>query len=362
MKVAIDMQTTQAQKTGFGFYVENLVRNLEQIDRRNEYIRILPETEEDFTSVRRWWWDQVGYPTAALRAGANVIHQPAFSAPLRVKIPVVVTIHDLIAMHFGADIPLGSRMYFGRWMPFSYRFASHIISVSEHTKQDIIELLGIPEEKITVIYEAADEIFRPVRDKDRLAAVRQKYQTGERFILHVGTINPRKNLEFLVRVFGEARKKVGPSWKLVITGKKGWYYEGLFGAVQELGLANAVVFTGYIDEEDKPYLYSAASLFAFPSLYEGAGLPPLEAMACGTPVVSSNTSSLPEMVGNGGILLPPDDTAGWVHALARLMTDASLRREAAAKGRKQAKKFSWERTARETIRVYERVMRETQQR
>lgn len=356
MRIAIDMQTTLAQKTGMGFYVQNLVDTLERLDRTHEYVKILPSTEQDFNSARRWWWDQVGFPRAAASSGADLWHQPAFSAPIRHGKPLVVTIHDLIAIHFAEDIPLGSRLYFGKWMPFSYRFADHIIAISEYTKRDVINLLGLPDEQITVIHEAADEVFRPIRERDELERVRAKYKTGSRYILHVGTLNPRKNLEFLVRVFAVARKKVGPSWKLVITGKKGWYYEGLFQAVAALGLQDSVVFTGYVDEADKPALYNAASIFAFPSLFEGAGLPPVEAMRCGVPVVSSNTSSLPEMVGAGGILLSPTDAKGWVRALTSLMTDASLRREYAAKGQKQAKRFSWERTARETIAVYERVL------
>lgn len=356
MRIAIDMQTTLAQKTGMGFYVQNIVSNLERLDRTNEYVKVFPTVEQDFNSVRRWWWDQVGFPNMATSAGVDLIHQPAFSAPVMHSKPTVVTIHDLIAIHFANDIPLGSRLYFGRWMPFSYRFADHVIAISEYTKKDITALLGLPEEKITVIYEAADEAFCPIREKSELDRVRAKYRTGDRFLLHVGTINPRKNLEFLVRVFAAARKKVGPSWKLVITGKKGWYYEGLFRAVEELGIQDAVIFTGYVDESDKPALYNAASIFTFPSLFEGAGLPPVEAMQCGIPVVSSNTSSLPEMVGSGGILLSPTDDKGWVRALTSLMTDASLRREYGAKGQKQAKRFSWERAARETVKVYERVL------
>lgn len=355
MKVAIDTQTTLGQKTGFGFYVENLVSHLEQVDRHHQYVKLRPKTDADFKSLRRWWWDQVQLPRLARQAEVDLLHQPAFSAPVLYRGPVVVTLHDLIAIRFGADIPRGSRLYFGTWMPFSYRFADHIIAPSEHTKRDVIDVLGIDERKITVIYEAAAESFRPLHDERALATIRAKYQTGDRFILHVGTINPRKNLEFLVRVFAEVRKKIRTGWKLVITGKKGWYYEGLFKTVAELGLGQAVVFTGYIPESDKVELYNAATMTAFPSLYEGAGLPPVESMLCGTPVVSSNTSSLPEMVGQGGILLPPDDTEGWVKALVALMRTPSLRRTYGAKGRRQARRFSWERTARETIAVYEKV-------
>ena len=359
MKVAIDMQTTQGQKTGFGFYVENLVRNLERIDRKNDYVKLFSPHDTDFNSTKRWWWDQVAVPRKANALHADLLHQPAFSAPALFKGPVVVTIHDLIAIHFPDSIPLGSRLYFGKWMPYSYRFADHMIVISEHTKQDVMELLKIPEEKLTVIYEAVDSSFRPNQDADQLAAVRKKYNTGDNFLLHVGTLNPRKNLEFLVTVFAAVRKKVRADWKLVITGKKGWYYEGLFEAVQRLGLERSVVFTGYIDDREKPLLYNAASIFTFPSLYEGAGLPPLEAMSCGVPTISSNTSSLPEMVGKGGILLSPTDAQGWTNALVSLMTDVSLRREIGGRGKKQARRFSWERTARETVRVYERVYRDS---
>lgn len=361
MRVAIDMQTTLGQPTGIGFYVSNLVHSIERIDRKNEYIKLLPQKQEDFRSVERFLWDQITVPGRARQAKADLLHQPGFSAPVMFGKPVVVTIHDLIAIRFGKDIPTGSRLYFGKWMPFSYRYADHIIAVSEHTKRDIMELLGVPNEKITVIYEAMDEAFQPIRDKRAIERVKQKYNTGDHFILHVGTINPRKNLEFLVKVFAQVQKKVRTGWKLVITGKKGWYYEGLFKAVKDLGLESSVVFTGYIPEADKAPLYNAASIAVTPSIYEGAGLPPVEAMACGTPVVSSNTSSLPEMVGDGGMLLPPTDTDGWVKSLVHLMRDPALRRDWGARGRKYVKRFTWERTARETIKVYERVYEQSKQ-
>lgn len=360
MKIAIDTQTTLGEKTGMGFYVENLFNQLQVNDRKNQYVRIAPDGTQDFTSLKRWWWDQVRLPGAAREAQADLLHQPAFSAPLFFRGPVVVTVHDLIAIHFGADIPLGSRLYFGRWMPFSYRFADHIIAVSEHTKRDIIELLGITPEKITVIHEAVGFEFQPNRDPQMLAAIRRKYRTGDHFLLHIGTINPRKNLEFLVRVFAAVRQKVGEQWKLVITGKKGWYYEGLFETVEELGLSKSVIFTGYIPDRDKPALYNASTVFTFPSLYEGAGLPPLEAMSCGIPVVSSNTSSMPEMIGNGGMLIDPTDERAWIRALVALLTDSSLRRQWSQRGLKQAHKFSWTKTARETARVYERVYKHRQ--
>ncbi|MFA4846448.1 MAG: glycosyltransferase, partial [Patescibacteria group bacterium] len=222
------MQTTLGQKTGIGFYVDSLVNSLETIDKENEYLKLEPETTEDFRSTERFVWDQITVPRRALMARADLLHQPGFSAPVRHRMPVVVTVHDLIAIHFGRDIPFGSQLYFGRWMPFSYRFADHIIAVSEYTKRDMVEHLQIDPSKITAIPSAADDRFGPITDRSVLDPVTKKFNTGTEFLLHVGTINPRKNLEFLVRVFAKVRSKLDQSIKLVITGKKGWYYESLF--------------------------------------------------------------------------------------------------------------------------------------
>lgn len=357
MNIAIDLQTTLGQKTGIGFYVDGLVRALARVDTENTYIPLTPSTTEDLNSVERFMWDQFQLPRQAKEAGADLLHQPGFSAPVRFGKPVVVTVHDLIAIHFGTDIPLGSRLYFGKWMPFSYRYADHIISVSHHTKQDVVKLLGIDPAKITVVPLAADERYKVMNDRAKVAALTKRFDTGEQFVLHVGTINPRKNLEFLVRVFAKVRKQLNEPVKLVITGKKGWYYNELFALVDELKLNDAVVFTGYVSDDEKVALYNAASVLAFPSLYEGFGLPPLEAMQCGTPVVSSNTSSIPEVLGTAGLLLAPTDEVGWVDALGTVLTDQKERSRLTKLGLAQAAKFSWNETGRQTKAVYEEVLR-----
>lgn len=357
MKIAIDIQTTLGRKTGFGFYVSNLVKNLEKTDKKNEYVFIKPDDEKDFSTPMRWVWDQITFPKLARQAKVDLLHQPCFSTPIFYRGKVVITIHDLISVFFGYNIPFWSRQFFARWMPFTYRFADHLIAVSEHTKKDAIRVLGIPEDKITVIHEAADEKYQLIEDKNILQAVRNKYKIGnDPFILHVGTLEPRKNLQFLVRAFAEAKSQIGKT-KLVITGKKGWYYEGLFQLVDELKMHDEVIFTGYVEDDDIPPLYNAATVFAFPSLYEGFGLPPLEAMACGTPVISSNTSSMPEVVGEAGILIAPGDTDAWVDALIRVINNQKQWQAMRDKGLKQAKKFSWEKCARETIAVYEKVVK-----
>lgn len=352
MRIGIDTQTTLGQKTGFGFYVSPLVRQLKKIS-GHRFLLFAPETEHDFSAPQRFIWDQFILPSRAAAAKVDILHQPAFSAPIFYPGKVVVTVHDLIAIFFGEEIPFFSRQYFGRWMPFSYRFADHIIAISENTKKDIVSTLRIPEDKITVIYEAPPDGFKPVRDPARLRAITRKYGTGGRYLLHIGTLNPRKNLEFLIEVFANLRRQL-PDLNLVIAGKPGWYYEGLFKQVKDLGLSSQVKFLGYLPDQDKPALLSGAYAFVFPSRYEGFGLPVLEAMACGCPVVVADLSSLPEVVGDAGILLKPDSKAAWVKALKSLARH-ELRQQFVVKGLKQAKKFSWQKSAEQTIKVYEKV-------
>ncbi len=352
MKIGIDIQTTLGQKTGFGFYVENLVNHLKKYNHKNTYKLYKPDSTTDFNAPKRFRWDQFTFPGMAKKDHVDILHQPCFSAPVFYSGKIVVTIHDLIAIKFGQDIPLYSRQFFGKWMPFSYRFADRIIAISEHTKKDIIDILKIPEEKITVIYEAADEACKYVADQKIIDSVKSKYGISGNYLIHIGTINPRKNLEFLIKVFSEVVKK-HHDLKLVITGKKGWYYEGLFKLVEELSLKKNVIFTGYIEDDEKPALYTGAKIFLFPSLYEGFGLPILESMACHTPVISSNTSSLPELIGDAGIKISPHKKDQWVQSINKLLANEEYRQELVAKSLVQLKKFSWDKCAKETIKVYE---------
>ena len=359
MKIAIDIQTTLGQPTGFGFYVSNLIETLRQNKNEHEFILIRPEEQKDFSTPQRFWWDQVVLPKRAQKEGANLLHQPCFSASFLFRGPVVVTIHDIISILFPENIPFASRMFYSKWMPFSYRKATKIITISESTKNDIEKILKIPKDKITVIHSAVDEKFKQSVSDKKIREVAQKYHLPSRYLLHVGTLEPRKNLEFLIDVFFEAiKKKENEGLHLVITGKKGWYYEGLFTKVKKLRLGGKVIFTGYLEEEDKAALYHGARIFTFPSLYEGFGLPPLEAMASGVPVISSNTSSMPEVVGDAGILISPKDKNGWVEAITRVNSDENLRHEMIKKNENQVAKFSWEKTARKTIEVYNQALKE----
>ncbi len=359
MKVAIDVQTTLGQPTGFGFYVSNLVSNLQKLNQGLELIPIKPTSEMDFSTPQRLIWDQFTFPKLAQNKRADLIHQPCFSAPLLYRGPVVVTIHDIISILFPKNIPFASRMFYSKWMPVSYKKASQIITISQSTKRDIVKVLGIDKDKITVIPLAVDEKFSDQVSQAEVDKVRKKYKLPPRYVLHIGTLEPRKNLGFLIEAFSEVIKdKELDDLYLVITGKRGWYYEGLFEKVKQFGLEKRVLFTGYFDEEDKPALYRGAILFAFPSLYEGFGLPPLEAMASGVPVVSSDTSSMPEVIGEAGILIPPDDKVQWVKNIKKVVSDKALREKMCRLNKLQVAKFSWKKTALLTIEVYKKAIRD----
>jgi len=358
MKIAIDIQTTLGKPTGFGFYVSNLVEALKKRTGQDlELALIKPSTEEDFSTPQRFVWDQFTFPKKAKATNADILHQPCFSAPLNYKKPIVVTIHDIISLLFPETIPFASRMFYSKWMPFSYRKAKKIITISESTKRDIIRVLGIDEKKITVIPLAYDKKFETKISKEKIDQVKAKYGLSKEYLLHIGTLEPRKNLDFLIDVFADViEEDQNSNLGLVITGKKGWYYEGLFKKVKSLSLEKRVIFTGYIDEKDKAAIYQGAKIFTFPSVYEGFGLPPLEAMASGIPVISSDTSSMPEVIGEAGILLSPHDRSGWVKAIRELKTNENLYKKLVEKNKEQVKKFDWDITAQKTIEVYRQVL------
>jgi len=358
MKIGIDAQTTIGEKTGLGFYVENLLNQLKKIDRHNQYIPLAPSNKSDLSAPKRFAWDQFGVLNLAKKNKVDIFHQPCFSVPvLKGKIKTVVTIHDLIATKYGKDLPFFARTYFGKWMTYTYKYANKIICDSQNTKKDVMDMLNIPEKKISVIHLAANELYSKSADKNKILGIKNKYKTGEKYLLHVGTLNPRKNIQFIINIFQKITGDL-PGYKLVITGKKSWYYQTLVAEAKRLNIMDKVIFTGYVPDEDTPYLINGAEIFLFPSLYEGFGLPPLEAMTAGIPVISSNSSSLPEVVGEGGILLSPTDELGWIRNIKAIINNPNLKRSLIAKGLKQAKKFSWQKCALETLEVYEELLRE----
>jgi glycosyltransferase involved in cell wall biosynthesis len=288
-----------------------------------------------------------------LFANADIFHATEHLLPRLRRTRSVFTLHDLI-FQFDPDSHKPLNIAFLKtMMPRFLRVADAIIAVSECSKRDAVRLYNIRPDKIRVIYEGVDPQFAPVTDEARLSAVRAKYNLPERFIVHVGTIEPRKNLPLLFDIIAQSDKH------LVVAGKLGWLTQPILAKVKELGLEDRVTFTGFVADEDLPALISAATLLAMPSKYEGFGLPVLEAMACGTPVIASNTSSLPEVGGDAALYARPNDPASWAQLIDRVWGDDELRASLREKGFKQAAKFKWATMARETAEVYRGLSRTT---
>ncbi len=301
-------------------------------------------------------WEQGWLPWVLRRLNADVYHGLAFVGPVwGPNIPHVITVHDLSFVRYPETLPVWKARYLRWFTRTSVRKAARVIAVSESTRQDLLRWLALPPEKVVTVYNGVDDRFRPLPRAD-VEMWRERQQLPSSFFLFVGTLQPRKNLETLVRAYARWRSLTrGSPWPLLIGGAKGWYYERLFALVRELNLEDSVRFLGYVPTADLPYLYNAASVFIYPSLFEGFGLPVLEAMACGTPVIVADTSSLPEIVGDAGVRVPPLDVDAWADALADLYNDANRRRELGEWGQRRARMFSWERTAVHTLNVYKDV-------
>ena len=287
----------------------------------------------------------------------NLFHATEHLLPRFKQAKSVFTLHDLIFNFFPKHHLPRNRIFLSLAMPLFLRRADAIICVSEHTKRDAVKLYAIDEAKTKVIYEGVHPRFKPVTDVQVLQRAKERYNLPDKFILAVGTIEPRKNLITLFEAFKTLiANSQWPDLSVIVVGKQGWLFEETFRAVHERGLTGRVKFPGFVADEDLPAVYSLAKAFAFPSVYEGFGFPPLEAMACGTPVVCSNASSLPELVGQAALLLPPTAADEWAAALNRVLTDRGLAQDLRGRGPHQAAKYSWDVAARETRQVYEQSL------
>ena len=296
--------------------------------------------------------------TRAALPAPRLFHATEHLLPRFKGLKTVFTLHDLIFKFFPEYHLPRNRIFLTLAMPIFLRRADAIICVSAHTKRDAIRVYGLPEAKLRVIYEGVAPRFRRVLDSGVLRAAQARYVLPERFILTVGTIEPRKNLPMLFEAFKALLEEdASLAQELIVVGKAGWLHEPTFRAIHALGLTGRVRLLMAVEDDDLITLYSLATVFAFPSLYEGFGLPPLEAMACGAPVVASNAASLPEVCGQAALLLPPTDVAAWTQALRRVLTDAGLRRDLQARGPAQAARFAWSKAAEETWQVYDALLR-----
>ena len=309
------------------------------------------------TENRLWriFWEQVIWPWQAWRLNIGLLHSMAFVTPLLAPCPAVITVYDLSFLHFPERFPTLQRLYLSSQTRRSCLKARRIITISNASRQDVHHFFGVPLSNIDVIVPGVDEVYRPLPEAD-VAAFRAK-QGLERFMLHVGTLQPRKNIPVLIQALAQLND---PAIKLVLVGGKGWLYDDIFKQVQAMGVEKQVIFTGYVPDDELPYWYNAAELLLFPSVYEGFGLPVVEAMACGTPVVASNSGSIPEAVGEAGLLFDPNDVESLVDRVTAVLTNKPLRDKLKAQGLQHAQTFSWERAGRETANVYRRAIIEEQ--
>lgn len=286
----------------------------------------------------------------------DLIHFIDYSSPIiKINKPIIVTIHDLSFYKFPETFAYGSRKIKETITPISIKRASKIIVDSQSTKKDVLATFDISESKVKVIYPGRPN-YQMLDDKKQIENIKKKYKISGDYILYLGTLEPRKNILRLIDAYSSLIKE-GITENLVIAGKKGWLYEDIFKRVKQLGLKERIIFTDYIDEEDKPLLYSGAKVFVYPSLYEGFGLPPLEAMTCGIPVVVSNSSSLSEVVDEAGLYVNPKDTHSIAQGIYDIITNGELRDKLVVAGRKRSLCFDWNKTARQVIEIYDEILR-----
>ena len=373
MRIGIDYTPAINQRAGIGRFTRGLVGALAQIDHENEYVLVyarksgtrggmparlfpdspnfsekpLPVSDRTLNII----WHRLGLPLAVdyFTGPVDLFYSPDYALPPLRRGAAVVTVHDLSFLMVPECADAGVRAYLERVVPTSAATADFVTADSEHTRNDIVTLLDVPEERVGVVYGGIEPFFRRVEDSAELENVRRRYRLHFPFILHVGMIEPRKNLVRLIQAYRMLRDRTALPHRLVLAGGLGWLYDDIFREVEDLGLGDDVFFPGYVADEDLPALYSLADVLAYPSLYEGFGLPPIEAMACGTPVVCSNASSLPEVVGDAALTVAPSDVEGLADSLGRALTDADLRATLTARGRTQAAKFTWERSARSLL-------------
>ncbi len=301
----------------------------------------------------RIFWEQVIWPWQAWRRGLRLLHSMAFVTPIMEPCPTVITVYDLSFLHFPERFPPLQRYYLSSQTRRSCRRAKRIITISQSSRQDVHHFFDVPLSRIDVVVPGVDAVYRPLAET-AVSAFRANHGL-ERFVLHVGTLQPRKNISVLIEAMARLED---PEVKLVLVGGKGWLYDDIFRQVQTLGLIERVIFTGYVPDDELPLWYNAAELLVFPSLYEGFGLPILEAMACGTPVIASNSSSIPEAVGEAGMLFAPSDVESLVNQMTAVLTNSDLQNKLCQQGLQHAQTFSWARAGLATAKIYRRAILE----
>lgn len=365
MRVGIDARPTQGRFTGDSTYWRGLIHGLSRLKTEHEFVVYLDSRLPDpqlpasesitvrFLQAASWrLWSGWSFPNALHGDRVDLAHVQ-YTIPPRMPCPVVTSIHDVSFKRHPDFFPLKDRLILDIGVKQSARKAARIIAISQATKSELIELYHISENKIAVVYPGVDEQFRPMAREEACRLVREKYAVHWPFVLTVGVIQPRKNLPRLLEAFSILKAETDLPHRLVITGKYGWKESPIEKLAADLNLTNNVILTGYVPYEDLPLIYNAADVFVYPSVYEGFGLPPLEAMACGTPVITGSLSSLPEVVGDAGIMVNPYDPKAFAVAMENILTDESLRQDLSRRGLLRSRLFTWHRMAEEMVVVYD---------
>ncbi len=371
IRIGVDLHSIKGLKQGTRTYTLNLVNALLELDNVNQYFlyttgnsdcisatfnqsnvlfkRVVPHT--------RFLRIPVSFPLRLTLDSIDVFHCQYMGPPVG-KTPYVVTMHDIIHEYLPQFYPRALRYFMHLFYPISARWASRVITVSESSKRDLIKYYNVPEQKIIVTHLGVSDNFRQIHEEEKIKQVLRKYDITGDYILFVGRLEPRKNISGLIKAFHNLKSSRGIKHKLVIVGMRYFKYEDIFRLVDALGLQDEIIFTGGVEDNDLPMIYNGADLFVYPSFAEGFGIPPLEAMSCGVPVISSNTSSMPEVIGDTGILIDPYNIGELARAIYEVLCNRDLQKEMQAKGLKRAERFLWENTARKTLNVYHDIYEE----
>jgi glycosyltransferase involved in cell wall biosynthesis len=374
MRIGIDYTAAINQSAGIGRFVRNLFREVTRLDLENQYVMIhatpnpgrvatipdgpnVAEKQLRFrerTMTALWHRLHMPIPVDLLTGRLDLFHAPDFILPPLQKGISILTVHDLAFLIHPECADDRLLLFLERAVPRSCERADYIVTDSENTRNDVICLLDADPSRVFVVPGGVDAAFTPASE-EAIADVRRRYNVWKPYVLAVGVIEPRKNLPRLIDAYARFRLRSGMEHQLVLAGGKGWKWEETFRTAEQCGFVDDIVFTGYVPDQYLSALYSGADVFALPSLYEGFGLPVLEAMACGTAVVCSDTSSLPEFAANAAILVSPDDTNAMADGLERICLDQVVRTDLRAKGLQRAAEFTWERSASLLLEVYDKV-------
>ena len=365
MRIAVHAKVLSEDKlTGIGIYTYNLLKSLSKIDRKNEYVLYSNEPfihkigadnfRERILSFPKFW-SYLRLPFEFIDDKYDLLFIPKEMVPFLKRPKTVVVCYDLMGLIFSNRISISGKVHFWMAVKYALKAADKIIAISESTKRDIIEKCNInPDNIIVTPLGYNEELYKPCNDENLISKVKEKYGIKSNYIINTSSLLwYRKNLPRLIKAFHTYRLKGVTNHQLVITGKRGEAYDEIVSLIKSLNLEKDIILTGYISTEDMPILLGSADALVFPSLHEGFGLPILEAMACGCPVITSNCSAMPEVVGDAGILVNPNNEEEIANAINQMLTDTEYRNRLRNAGLEQAKRFSWENTAGETLKVFE---------